>query len=57
MNPDVVLGVRVRVFQPGLVNLSDCTIGDDTKTGAFVEIQKNAAIGARCKISSGEVQA
>ncbi|MCX6841810.1 MAG: acyltransferase [candidate division WOR-3 bacterium] len=52
MSPDVVLGNRVRVFQPDLVNLYGCTIGDDTKIGAFVEIQKNAVIGARCKISS-----
>lgn len=34
------------------VNLYGCTIGDDTRVGAFVEIQKNASIGARCKISS-----
>jgi UDP-2-acetamido-3-amino-2,3-dideoxy-glucuronate N-acetyltransferase len=34
------------------VNLYGCTIGDDTRVGAFVEIQKNATIGARCKISS-----
>jgi UDP-3-O-[3-hydroxymyristoyl] glucosamine N-acyltransferase len=47
-----VLGARVRVFQPDLVNLYGCTIGDDTKIGAFVEIQKNAVIGARRKISS-----
>jgi UDP-2-acetamido-3-amino-2,3-dideoxy-glucuronate N-acetyltransferase len=43
---------NVRVFQPTLVNLYGCTIGEDTKIGAFVEIQKNATIGARCKISS-----
>jgi acetyltransferase-like isoleucine patch superfamily enzyme len=49
---DVVLGKDVRIFQPGLVNLYGCTIGDETKIGAFVEIQKNAFIGARCKISS-----
>ena len=48
----VRLGDNVRVFQPGLVNLYGCTIGADTKIGAFVEIQKNAVIGARCKISS-----
>jgi UDP-2-acetamido-3-amino-2,3-dideoxy-glucuronate N-acetyltransferase len=48
----VVLGNNVKIFHPGLVNLYGCTIGDDTKIGAFVEIQKNAAIGARCKISS-----
>ena len=49
---DVSLGRDVRVFQPQLVNLYGCTIGDETKIGAFVEIQKNAAVGARCKISS-----
>jgi acetyltransferase-like isoleucine patch superfamily enzyme len=48
----VVLGKDVRIFQPTLVNLYGCTIGDETKIGAFVEIQKNAFIGARCKISS-----
>lgn len=52
IGPDVVLGSRVRVFQPDLVNLYGCTIGDDTRIGAFVEVQKNAAIGARCKVSS-----
>src|SRR5512147_799684 len=50
--PDVVLGTGVRIFQPELVNLYGCSIGDDTKIGAFVEIQKNAIIGARCKIST-----
>ncbi|MEP6921904.1 MAG: acyltransferase [bacterium] len=49
---DVVLGEGVRIFQPELVNLYGCTIGADTKVGAFVEIQKNAFVGARCKISS-----
>src|ERR1051325_721889 len=49
---DVRLGDGVRIFQPHLVNLYGCTIGSDTKIGAFVEIQKNAAIGARCKVSS-----
>src|ERR1043165_7421476 len=49
---DVVLGNGVRIFQPDLVNLYGCSIGDETKIGAFVEIQKNASIGARCKISS-----
>jgi UDP-2-acetamido-3-amino-2,3-dideoxy-glucuronate N-acetyltransferase len=48
----VILGKDVKVFQPDLVNLYGCTIGDDTKIGAFVEIQKNATIGVRCKISS-----
>jgi len=49
---DVTLGPGVRIFQPELVNLYGCSIGDDTKIGAFVEIQKNATVGARCKISS-----
>ena len=48
----VHLGERVNIFQPDLVNLYGCSIGEDTKIGAFVEIQKNARIGARCKISS-----
>jgi|SRR6185503_529551 len=50
--PDVSLGKDVRIFQPELVNLYGCSIADETRIGAFVEIQKNAAIGARCKISS-----
>jgi acetyltransferase-like isoleucine patch superfamily enzyme len=49
---DVVLGDNVKIFQPDLVNLYGCTIGAETRIGAFVEVQKNAAIGARCKISS-----
>jgi acetyltransferase-like isoleucine patch superfamily enzyme len=49
---DVKLGSGVKIFHPDLVNLYGCTIGADTKIGAFVEIQKNAIIGARCKISS-----
>jgi acetyltransferase-like isoleucine patch superfamily enzyme len=48
----VRLGKDVKIFQPSLVNLYGCTVGDETKIGAFVEIQKNATIGARCKISS-----
>ena len=47
---DVVLGVNVRLSR--FINLYGCKIGDDTKIGAFVEIQKNAVIGKRCKISS-----
>jgi acetyltransferase-like isoleucine patch superfamily enzyme len=50
--PDVSLGKDVKIFQPQLVNLYGCTIAAETKIGAFVEIQKNAAVGARCKISS-----
>ena len=48
----VRLGEKVSIVQPSLVNLYGCTIGDETKIGAFVEIQKNAVVGARCKISS-----
>ncbi len=48
----VSLGKDVKVFQPDLVNLYGCTLGDNTKVGAFVEIQKNAFIGKNCKISS-----
>ena len=48
----VHLGNDVRIFHPSLVNLYGCTVGDGTRIGAFVEIQKNATIGARCKISS-----
>ena len=40
------------IYHPELVNLYGCKIGDNTRIGAFVEIQKNATIGARCKISS-----
>lgn len=49
---NVELGRDVRIFQPDLVNLYGCRIGDETKVGAFVEVQKGVAIGARCKISS-----
>jgi acetyltransferase-like isoleucine patch superfamily enzyme len=47
---NVTLGKNVKVFD--FVNLYGCTIGDDTKIGTFVEIQKNATIGKNCKISS-----
>jgi UDP-2-acetamido-3-amino-2,3-dideoxy-glucuronate N-acetyltransferase len=49
---DAKLGHRVDIRQPDLVNLYGCSVGDDTKIGAFVEIQRGAIIGARCKISS-----
>jgi acetyltransferase-like isoleucine patch superfamily enzyme len=52
ISTNVRLGERVQIFQPDLVNLYGCTIGDQSKIGAFVEIQKNAVVGARCKISS-----
>lgn len=48
--PDVKLGRDVAIY--GLVNLYGCEIGDETRVGCFVEIQKNAVIGRRCKISS-----
>jgi UDP-2-acetamido-3-amino-2,3-dideoxy-glucuronate N-acetyltransferase len=50
--PTVRLGRDVSIHHPDLVNLYGCQIGDGTKIGAFVEIQKNAVIGALCKISS-----
>lgn len=48
--PDVRLGTGVRIF--AFVNLYGCEIGDDSRIGTFVEIQKDARIGRRCKISS-----
>jgi len=48
----VRLGDNVSLPQPDLVNLYGCSIGDGSKVGAFVEIQKGAAIGRNCKISS-----
>ncbi len=48
--PDVKLGEGVKLAK--FINLYGCEIGDETKIGAFVEIQKNASIGKRCKISS-----
>ncbi len=48
--PDVKLGVNVRIYS--FTNLYGCEIGDDTKIGTFVEIQKGVRIGRRCKISS-----
>ena len=50
LDPSVVLGEDVRIF--GFANLYGCRIGDRTKIGTFVEIQKNATVGADCKISS-----
>ena len=48
--PDVKLGQRVKIF--AFTNLYGCTVGDDSKIGTFVEIQKGARVGARCKVSS-----
>ena len=49
---DVELGSNVTIYHPDLVNLFGCRIGDETRIGAFVEIQKGVTIGSRCKISS-----
>ena len=48
--PDVKVGNNVKFSK--FINLYGCEVGDDTKIGAFVEIQKNAKVGKRCKISS-----
>jgi len=48
--PDVKLGKDVKLAR--FINLYGCQVGDETKIGAFVEIQKNASVGRRCKISS-----
>ena len=48
--PDVKLGKDVKLSR--FINLYGCEIGDETKIGAFVEIQKRASVGRRCKVSS-----
>lgn len=50
--PDVHLGENVTIHQPDLVNLYGCRIGNETKIGTFVEIQCDATVGRRCKVSS-----
>ena len=50
IGPDVTLGQDVKLAP--FINLYGCTIGDETKIGAFVEIQRDATVGSRCKISS-----
>jgi UDP-2-acetamido-3-amino-2,3-dideoxy-glucuronate N-acetyltransferase len=52
INEDVRLGHDVNIFHPQLVNLYGCEIGDETKIGSFVEIQKNVIVGRQCKVSS-----
>jgi acetyltransferase-like isoleucine patch superfamily enzyme len=52
ISADVVLGEGALIFQPDLVNLYGCKIGNGTRIGTFVEIQRDAEIGANCKISS-----
>jgi acetyltransferase-like isoleucine patch superfamily enzyme len=50
ITPDVKLGQNVKLAK--FINLYGCEIGDNTKIGAFVEVQKNAKVGENCKISS-----
>jgi acetyltransferase-like isoleucine patch superfamily enzyme len=52
ITPSVRLGQDVVIHHPDLVNLYGCEIGDGSRIGAFVEIQKNSSIGRLCKISS-----
>lgn len=52
ISDNVQLGKGVKIYHPDQINLYGCTIGDDSRIGSFVEIQKNASVGARCKISS-----
>src|SRR3989344_5944508 len=52
ISKDVKLGNNVKIFHEELVNLYGCTIGDNTKIAAFVEIQKNVKIGKNCKIEA-----
>ncbi|WP_027157455.1 acyltransferase [Methylobacter luteus] len=49
---NVILGEGVAIYHPELVNLYGCIIGENSRIGTFVEIQKGASVGARCKISS-----
>src|SRR5215471_10501461 len=50
ISPDVRLGENVKLSK--FINLYGCSVGDNTKIGTFVEIQKNATVGQNCKISS-----
>ena len=52
ISPDVILGSKVVFYHESLVTLYGCRIGDGTKIGTFVEIQKNSLVGSRWKISS-----
>jgi UDP-2-acetamido-3-amino-2,3-dideoxy-glucuronate N-acetyltransferase len=49
---NVTMGSDVKILYPDLANIYGCSIGSGTRVGPFVEIQKNARVGARCKISS-----
>jgi len=52
IDPDVILGQNVRIFNPDQVNLFGCTIGNNSSIGPFVEITRNVSIGKNCKIQS-----
>ena len=52
ISEDVIIGQGVRVIHPELVNLFGCSVGDNTMIGPFVEVQRGAHIGERCKIQS-----
>jgi acetyltransferase-like isoleucine patch superfamily enzyme len=52
IDPDVILGQNVRIFNPDLVNLFGCKIGDQTFIGPFVEITRGTTIGKNCVIES-----
>src|SRR3978361_852706 len=52
ISADTQLGRDVMIHHPALGNLYGCSVGDQTRIGAFVEIQKNSSVGARCKVSS-----
>jgi len=52
IDSNVILGKNTKIFNPDLVNIFDCIIGDDTFVGPFVEITRGVTIGKRCKIES-----
>ena len=52
LSPDVQLGADVQIAHPELVNLYGCRVGNGSRIGPFVEIQKNVIIGRACKVSS-----
>ena len=52
VHPSTVLGADVRISFPDLVNIYGCELGTETQVGPFVEIQRGAVVGARCKIQS-----
>lgn len=52
ISSNVILNGEVSIYHPDQVNLYGCSVGDGSRIGSFVEIQKGAVVGARCKISS-----